>query len=483
MLQGITYITLFVSCILVCRTVRSRSVRQFILLIASYALYLTWSYWFIAVLLLSTAMNFAVGKILRKRPTAVVLAIGISLNVALLGLFKYLPEVSVYVPFSSLRMFSHLALPLGISFWTFQAISYLFDLYREEELDPTIVEFALYMAFFPVTISGPICRLPNVLPQFRSGKPVTWGNIAGGIRRIGIGIFMVLVARLLGQGIFGGDGIESGFDRASQWSGPDVWCLAFGYGLQLFLDFAGYSHMAIGAASALGISVPENFNNPFASANPSIFWTRWHMSLSFWIRDYVFVPLATMRRESWWRSFVLILSMVLFGAWHRASLLFLLWGLYHGLLLVLHRQIQQLERKLGWETESNRWSLASWFVSLSLISLGWIFFRSTSIAQARQMLAALVLPTSYTTHFLTPSLYGLVAAIALGYAITRIAIDRIDPHTKQSDSTLQNGSVAALLARWRWYWIPPLYVLAVIILLIATFTRGASTAQFMYNKF
>lgn len=483
MYQGIAYLIVFFLCVFVCRKVQATYARQSMLLIASYALYLTWSYWFIAVLLASTVTNFAMGKWLRKTSSPGVLTFGVCLNLALLGVFKYLPEVSVQLPFSSLQMLSHLALPIGVSFWTFQAMSYLFDLYREEDMDPTFLEFALYMALFPVTISGPICRLPDMLPQFRSTRSTPWSVITDGFRRIGIGVFMMLLARLLGQGILSGEGIDSGFDRTVQWSGPDVWCLALGFGLQLFLDFAGYSHIAIGAARALGITVPENFNRPFASANPSIFWTRWHMSLSFWIRDYVFIPLATMRRESWWRSFVLVLSMVLFGVWHRASLLFLLWGTYHGLLLVLHRQAQQLQRKLSWEPENWVWRTASWFISISLVSLGWILFRSSSVAQARQMLSAALSPKSFTVNFLSPTLYALVAAIATGYAITLLIVDVLNRHSDQIDSSPQRGSFAALLARWRWYWLPPLYVLAVIFLLIATFTRGPSTAQFMYNKF
>ena len=130
---------------------------------------------------------------------------------------------------------------------------------------------------------------------------------------------MMQLARLLGQGILSGDGINRGFDHVTRWSGTDVWCLAFGYGLQLFFDFAGYSHIAIGAAQALGFTLPENFARPFQSTTPSIFWTRWHMSLSFWIRDYVFLPLAMLRREMWWRNLALVLSMILFGLWHKAT--------------------------------------------------------------------------------------------------------------------------------------------------------------------
>ena len=241
-------------------------------------------------------MNYVMGRWLRRSPTWPVLSVGILFNLALLCTFKYLPEVAIEMPFSSLQQFAHLALPLGMSFWTFQAMSYLFDLYRDEELDPTFVEFALYMGFFPVSISGPVCRMPEMLPQFRCEDAVNASDRERGFSRIAIGVLMMQLGKLLGQGILGGGGINQGFDHLTRWSGADVWCLAVGFGLQLFFDFAGYSHIAIGAAQMLGITVPENFERPFASQTPSIFWTRWHMSLSFWIRDYVFLPLAMVRR-------------------------------------------------------------------------------------------------------------------------------------------------------------------------------------------
>src|SRR5271157_1029719 len=233
--------------------VRSRNVRQAVLLIGSYTLYATWGLWFAGVLLASSAMNFLFGLSLRRKPSAPVLWAGIICNLLLLGSFKYLPGLANSLPFGSLQKFSHIALPLGISFWTFQAMSYLLDLYRGEELDPSFAEFALYMAFFPVAISGPICRMPEMLPQFRSEDPVRRGDIGRGLSRIATGVLMMQLAQLLGQGILAGDGdgINAGFDHLSRWSGADVWCLAFGYGLQLFFDFAGYSHIAIGTAKML----------------------------------------------------------------------------------------------------------------------------------------------------------------------------------------------------------------------------------------
>jgi alginate O-acetyltransferase complex protein AlgI len=433
-------------------------------------------------------MNYSVGEWIRRQRSGVTLSIGIFLNLALLSTFKYLPEATVHLPFSSLQRFAHLALPVGISFWTFQAMSYLFDVYQGDEADPSFFEFALYMVFFPVTISGPICRISEMLPQFRAESVTRSDDIARGLRRIATGVLMMQLAKLLGQGILGGGGVASGFDQATSWSGPDVWCLAFGYGLQLFFDFAGYSHIAIGAAQALGFTVPENFARPFASTTPSIFWTRWHMSLSFWIRDYVFFPLMRLRREAWWRNLSLLIAMVLFGLWHRASILFLLWGAYHGVLLLLHRQVEGLERRFGWTPPRIPWTILAWVSTISLVNLGWIFFRANSLHQSRQMLSAILSPTSYGAHFLSASLYCLVLALAAGYTIALLVIDSLNralPEAADAENppaNLPTGQMA-LLARWRWYWLPPLYVLALIFVLIVTLSGGTSTAQMMYGNF
>jgi alginate O-acetyltransferase complex protein AlgI len=453
--------------------------------LGSYGLYISWGKWFALVLLASTVMNFLLGNWLRRKPSGLVLTAGVLLNLALLSAFKYLPDLAVAIPLPSLQRFSQLALPLGISFWTFQAMSYLFDLYSGEDLDPSFFEFALYMVFFPVVISGPICRMPEMLRQFRSEQTTPSHEIGHGFSRIATGVFMMQLARLLGQGILAGDGINSGFDHATHWTGLDVWCLAIGYGLQLFLDFAGYSHIAIGAAKALGFTLPENFARPFQSTSPSIFWTRWHMSLSFWIRDYVFLPLAPVRREVWWRNLTLVISMVMFGLWHKASLLFVLWGCYHGALLVLHRQIQQLQRKVDWSPPPALWTALSWVATIALVSLGWIFFRANTIAEARQMLALILSPSTYSSHSLSGSLYLLVLTVAAGYAIVLLTIEAFNDYTVQpGTSTAPSRSrIIGLMARNRWFWIPPLYVLALLVIVVVTHTQGADAAQFMYRNF
>ena len=475
--QAACYLLIFLVCVAVFAKVRSRIVRQTVLLASSVALYLTWQPWFAAVLFTSIVANFLLGKRLRAKPHWLPLLAGILFNLTLLSAFKYVPHLP-----SALQEATRLALPLGISFWTFQALSYLFDLYRGEDIDPTFTEFALYMAFFPVTISGPVCRMLDMLPQFRTEETTSWSDIGQGLRRIAIGVFMMQLGKLLGQGILAGDGIVSGFDRATQWSGSDVWCLAFGYGLQIFFDFAGYTHIAVGAARALGITVPENFNRPFASTNPSIFWTRWHMSLSFWIRDYVFFPLAPLRREMWWRHLALVFSMVIFGLWHKATLPFLIWGCYHGVLLVSHRLLQQVERRFNWQPP-RIWTPLSWLATAALISLGWIFFRTNSLPQARQMLTALVTPASYASHSLSSSLYLLIGVLAAGYAVVLLISDSLDRVTVPLDASRQHSGMMLLIARSRWFWLPAVYALALLVVLMITLTQQGGVGQMMYRSF
>lgn len=485
MLQPILYILVFLAELVAFRKFRSVAVRQAALLTGSYVLYCTWSRWFFAVLLASTVMNYLLGKWVRRRPYWPALASGIVLNLILLGTFKYLPPVSIAMPFASLQRFAHLALPLGMSFWTFQALGYLFDQFQGEEMAPTFVEFAIFMAFFPVTISGPICRMPEMLPQFRSAKKVASSDMERGFQRIATGILMMQLAKLLGQGILSGDSINTGFDSLTRWSGPDVWCLAVGYGLQLFFDFAGYSHVAIGAAQMLGFRVPENFAHPFQSTSPSVFWTRWHMSLSFWIRDYVFLPLAVLRRETWWRNAALIFSMVLFGVWHKATLLFVLWGCYHGVLLLLHRQVQRLQRRFNWEPPAQLWDTFSWVVTIGLISLGWIFFRATTLTEAQQMFRAVLSPASYGSHLLSGSLYLLVLGLIAGYVGVLFAAKQISTHSMQQDGTSlnQTGGLIEVLIQKRWFWLPPLYALVLLVVTVVTFTQGTNAAQLVYRKF
>lgn len=448
---------------LVARRLGSGS-RRALLLGVSLAFYATWGPWFLAVLAGSALVNFALGKALRRSPTSGRLWLGIAFNVALLGVFKYLPAIAQQL--STLSPLARIVLPVGMSFWTFQALSYLFDLYREEELDPTLPEFLLYMSFAPTVLSGPICRLPEILPQFRRRAELSREDVQAAVQRIWLGALMMALAQLLGSGLTPNHGINAGFETRIPLAAPDVWLLAIGYGFQLFFDFAGYSLIAIGAARLLGIRVPENFDRPYLSTSPSVFWTRWHISLSFWIRDYLFLPLAAVRREPWWRNGVLLFSMIVFGVWHKGAPLFVIWGAYHGVLLVLHRQWQQAQRRMAFEWSGPWQDAISWAVTFAVMCLGWIWFRAQDVAQATRMFAGIFSPARYHSPVLPVDLYLLTGVLAMGYFVCAALSAR-------------RGEDEPVLA---WLPLEARYACYAVALYLAVF-RAAQPQAFIYSQF
>ena len=404
---------------------RSVRPRQVLMLIASCILYASWGLGFLALLILSSLVNYVLAVWLRRQPSPARLWIGIILNLALLSTFKYLPGIASSLSHTFVdAVFARMILPVGISFWTLQALSYLLDVYRGEDLEPSLLEFLLYMTFWPTVLSGPICRLSRLLPQFRNFMKPCAVDVRSGLDRICIGLVMTALGQLLASGVHLGQGLDDAFDNIPRgWGGFDVWCMAIGYGFELFFNFAGYSHIVIGATRLFGIRLDENFARPYLSTSPSEFWTRWHMSLSFWIRDYLFLPLALLRREKWWRNVALVLSMVLFGLWHKGTVLFVLWGFYQGALLVLHRLWQGLQRRFEWKSPHSVPEFFCWLVTFGAICLGWVFFRSNAVSQAFMLLRAATTPSSYASHVLPSSLYFAVFTCFIGYFATIGAVE------------------------------------------------------------
>jgi alginate O-acetyltransferase complex protein AlgI len=393
-------------------------------------------------------------------------------------------------------------MPVGISFWTFQGLSYLLDVYREEELDPSLLEFCLYMAFWPTVLSGPVCRLPSMLPQFRAAVGFSRDNFYAGARRVIQGLWMKMVlAQILGFGLRPGEGVIGGFDQVQEeWGGVDVWLLAIGFGFQLFFDFAGYSHMVIGTARIFGIRLAENFDRPYFSTTPSIFWTRWHMSLSFWIRDYVFLPLASSLRDRRWPYVALVLSLALFGLWHGAKATLILWGIYHGLLLVLHRLGQQLKRWLTVAQSTHLGTVMSWCATFSLVSLGWIFFRAHDLGQALTMLRAVLSPSNYYQFALPGSLYVLISSVVISYFLYEMLgpiVDRLRAsyreeliNYRQTRSTpslpsagFMLGKGCDFLAERKWWWATPMLAGFAAFCSLAIFHQNSPVTPFMYTLF
>jgi alginate O-acetyltransferase complex protein AlgI len=395
----------------------------------------------------------------------------IGLNVVILSIFKYLPLIGAVVHDSPLGIVARLVMPLGMSFWTFQALSYLFDLYREEEIDPSLLEFALYMALWPTVLSGPICRMPRMLPQLRAAWAPNLEGLAKGTHRIILGVLMIVLSQLLGAGLRPGQGVDYGFSLPAQsFSGLDVWILIVAYGFQLFFSFCGYSHLVIGAARLFGFELQENFNRPFLSTSISEFWTRWHMSLSFWIRDYLFFPLATVRAEMWWRNLSLVIAMFIFGLWHRGSVLFMIWGIYHGLLLVLNRRWQHVASRTGLRIHHYLETPLAWAVTFAGVSIGWIFFRAEDLHQAANMFRIAFSPARFMSISLPLSLCWLLLILGPGYfailAATRVLDGWASAEAKSMASRTLLRQGLHVLARDRWVWVLPLSVVTSIYLFL-----------------
>ena len=476
---------------LVAMRLRNVKARQALYLAASWLFYYSWGSWLIVILIFSSLMNYGLGQWLKKRISAGRLWVGILLNVALLSTFKYLPLLgTVASEHSPLAAFRRLAFPIGISFWTFEALSYLFEIYREEELDPTLLEFCLFMSFWPTVLQGPICRISSLLEQFRKQWDVSENDLRTGVRRISIGLLMSVLATVMAGGLHSGAGVDALFgDTTAHRTGIDVWFMIIGYGFQLYFSFCGFTHIVVGAARLFGIQLHENFDRPYLSTTPSMFWTRWHMSLSFWIRDFLFLPLATARREAWWRNLSLVIAMFAFGLWHGGSLLYMMWGTYHGILMVLHRQWQEFRKRVGFEWSGLVPTLISWAITFSAVSIGYIFFNAKTVPQALGMLKSIVRFGTYRHLTLDHSFCVLTLVAAVGYFVViggTILLDRLAESASMAARTRSVsgfGRMLGTLAVERWVWITPVVLVLALYLSVVFQPGNAETGPVMYALF
>jgi alginate O-acetyltransferase complex protein AlgI len=428
--------------------------------------------------------------------------------VGLLSVFKYIPPVLEMGGGWQSDLARRVIMPVGISFWTFQGLSYLIDTYLEEEIDPTLLEFCLYMAFWPTVLSGPVCRLPKMLPQFRREPVFSWSNISSGALCLIQGFLMKMyLAQLLASGWMPGAGVTAGFDQMkSGWGALDVWLLGMGFGFQLFFDFAGYSLMVIGVARLFGIQIPDNFARPFLATTPASFWTRWHMSLSFWIRDYIFKPLAFARRDKWWPYVVLVISMTLFGLWHGAKWTFIVFGVYHGLLLVAHRLGQLLtKQRFSIRLPRDLGVFLSWGATFLLVSLGYILFRANDLTQAFSMLGSVFSLRAYRHFGMPRDFYTLTVTIVCGYFVLtagqsllvfcqaryRMAMSQGRRpvwdlrQVNWSQLPLIVGALHDFFALRLWWWLAPAVVSLTVFVGLAMYTQRITipVTPFIYTLF
>ena len=365
----------------------------FTLVIMSLLFYGYWNLNYLVLIVASMAGNFWFGRKLGASRSKTLLTVGVAINLALLGYYKY---ANFFVDNLSLVLDANwsiesILLPLAISFFTFQQIAYLVDSYKGITHEYNFLHYSLFVTFFPQLIAGPIVHHNEMLPQFKSKKTyrITKENLAIGLSIFALGLFKKTVladgVAIYASPVFAA--VDGGqiIDFFSAWGG------ALAYTFQLYFDFSGYSDMAIGLARIFGIILPLNFYSPYKSTNISEFWRRWHMTLSRFLRDYVYIPLGGNRHGESRRYTNLFATMLLGGLWHGAGWNFVIWGALQGLYLTLHQFWSLLMAKLGLQNINNRiYKVMAWTLTFLAVVIGWVFFRATTFEGAIQMLQAMM---------------------------------------------------------------------------------------------
>lgn len=377
------------------------------LVVASLVFYGWWNPLFLLVIAGSIVFNFYWGRVV-GRGSKGLLAVGITANLGLLGYFKYAnffaDNLSVWTG-RPLEL-SPIVLPLAISFYTFQQIAYLVDAYRGRAKEHHFLDYCLFVTFFPRLIQGPIVYHQEIMPQFRRQEIFRLNpqNLAVGMTIFFFGLFKKVILAD-GLAVYATPVFEAARHQYVL-SFLEAWEGALAYTLQIYFDFSGYSDMAIGLAYLFGIRIPLNFHSPYQSVNIIEFWRRWHISLSRFLRDYIYIPLGGNRKGEVMRFVNLMITMLLGGLWHGAAWTFVLWGGLHGLYLVLNHGWIKLKKYLGYQ-EKGGWlgRLSSASLTFVAVTVAWVFFRADSAATGWRIVSSMAgqngfaLPEKYLIKF------------------------------------------------------------------------------------
>ncbi len=413
------FLPIFLACYFLTPTIKGKNV---VTLLFSLIFYAWGEPRFVIVLLFSIVFNFFAALIIDDREGAarrIALAVAVAGNLLVLGLFKYANFVTgnlaaLIAPFGLAMARTNIALPLGISFFTFHCLSYIIDIYRRRfraNRDP--IDVALYISLFPQLVAGPIVRYKSVARQL-DARRFTLGRASVGARIFIVGLAQkVLVADVVAPLV------QVAFDQAHDRSLLEAWIGLVSYTVQIYFDFAGYSNMAIGLGVVLGFTFPRNFRMPYTSLSITEFWRRWHISLSSWLRDYLYIPLGGNRGGNAQTYRNLVMVFLLCGLWHGANWTFVLWGAWHGAFLVIERLgLQQvLARLAAW---------ARWAYALLAVMGGWVLFRSASLSDA----------------------LGYYASLIGRRGLAELSFDMHDALSERAIATLIIGCVLATAPRW-----------------------------------
>ncbi len=368
-----------------------RRPRIWLIVVASLVFYGAWDYRFIPLLVGSGMADYFIAERIDaardRRGRRRWLTLSIAINLGVLGLFKYADFVILSVA-DFLRLLGmevelpllRVVLPVGISFYTFQSMSYTIDVYRGV-IRPRkgLPEFLAALSFFPQLVAGPILRARQILPQMHDIPVPTWTDVKTGCLLITAGVFKKTIADLLAIPV------AKAFDSPEPVSVLETWTGVLAFAGQIYGDFAGYTDMAIGIALLLGFKIPTNFRLPYFAVSPVDFWRRWHISLSTWLRDYLYISLGGNRTGHRTRN--VMITMLLGGLWHGAAWTFVIWGAFHGVLIALTRWLERFKGLAAFNRPATRMAPVKWALTFYLVLIGWVLFRATSIGRAGELLA------------------------------------------------------------------------------------------------
>lgn len=456
--------------------IAKKRARQVCLLIASIFFYAWGSIPHTPLFLFVILWTYLFGILIEKRRSKIVLAIGIGGSFCPLLLYKYVPfligQIFSSVP-TQLSFVANLSLPIGISFYTFQAVGYLVDVYRKDQpAERDLIVYSLFVSFFPQLVAGPIERSTNLINQLKEDKPFCYDDVAVGLRLMGIGLFLkVFVADTLGTIV---DSVYNNVYEAST-SAVMLLLATFFFGIQIYCDFNGYSTIAMGSAKILGVNLMTNFERPYFSRSITEFWRRWHRSLSFWFRDYVFIPLGGSRCGKARGSLNLFITFLLSGIWHGANWTFAIWGALNGILLIIEKALG-----LGKKDKSKWGAVIGWIYTYVFVNFAWIFFRSRSIEDALAIIKKIIygivpeLVKLMQHNIAISSLITVNSKFILG-VIGVILLLVLGLYENKKGSLANKLSKFHPIVRWSGY--------ICCMSLTLCFGEWGSTAQFIYFRF
>ncbi|WP_104985976.1 MBOAT family O-acyltransferase [Sorangium cellulosum] len=410
------------------------------LLLMSYGFYAAWDWRYLPLIFASSTVDFLLARAIareeRPRARRLMLIATVALNLGFLGFFKYwnfavenvaaLRALITGAPVSADHALRVLLPPVGISFFTFESMSYVIDVYRRE-LPPhrSYLRYLLFVAFFPHLVAGPIVRPRDLLPQFERAPSLTREQGGEGLFLIAVGLLKkVVLSDQLALNL-----VDRVFERPENFSALEVLCGVYGYAAQIYCDFSGYTDIAIGSALLLGVRFPKNFDAPYKARNLADFWRRWHISLSTWLRDYLYIPLGGNRGSELATYRNLMITMLLGGLWHGASWNFVFWGFLHGLGLAVTRAFQRArggERKAAAASPTAGAFLvraACVLLTFHYVCFAWIFFRAPTFSQAVLVLRQIGTLTTFHPN-LPPVLVALLGAALLSHYVPERTYER-----------------------------------------------------------